>query len=204
MFFPAESRNIEDDILANADSNIVESYFAFNEALKNKQFFAPENTCADYYYEILSREPQLERLHSSMRRNYAAALQDDAQQVMNIMLKSGLTEEVLKNAKAEDIYKDYPRYLERAGELLGTEHYMYDATNIRLAELTLGYNFQIKSKTISQLSLSFVGRNLFFFMNKAPFDPEISMSTGTAMQGVEVFALPATRSFGLNLILSLN
>ena len=31
-----------------------------------------------------------------------------------------------------------------------------------------------------------------------------AMSTATAMQGVEVFALPSTRSFGLNLILSLN
>ena len=85
-----------------------------------------------------------------------------------------------------------------------TEYYMYDATNIRLAELTLGYNFKLKSKTISQLKLAFVGRNLFFFMNKAPFDPDISMSTGTSMQGVEVFALPSTRSLGLNLILTLN
>ena len=85
-----------------------------------------------------------------------------------------------------------------------TEHYMYDATNVRLAELNLGYNFQIKSNTVSQLRLAFVARNLFFFVNKAPFDPEISMSTGTAMQGVEVFALPSTRSFGFNLILSLN
>lgn len=85
-----------------------------------------------------------------------------------------------------------------------TEYYMYDATNVRLAELTLGYNFKLKSKTVSQLKLAFVSRNLFFFVNKAPFDPEISMSTGTAMQGVEVFALPSTRSFGFNLILSLN
>lgn len=85
-----------------------------------------------------------------------------------------------------------------------TEHYMYDATNIRLAEFAIGYKFNFDSKLVSGLKLSFVSRNLFFFMNKAPFDPDISMSTGTAMQGVEVFALPSTRSFGLNLILSLN
>jgi len=85
-----------------------------------------------------------------------------------------------------------------------TEHYMYDATNVRLAELSLGYNFNVKSKNVSQLRLSFVSQNLFFFVNKAPFDPDISMSTGTAMQGVEVFALPSTRSFGLNITLSLN
>ena len=85
-----------------------------------------------------------------------------------------------------------------------TEYYMYDATNVRLAELAFGYNFNLKSKTVSALKLSFVSRNLFFFVNKAPFDPEISMSTGTAMQGVEVFALPSTRSFGLNLTIALN
>lgn len=85
-----------------------------------------------------------------------------------------------------------------------TEHYMYDATNIRLAEFAVGYKFNLNSKVVSGLKLSFVSRNLFFFMNRAPFDPDISMSTGTAMQGVEVFALPSTRSFGLNLILSLH
>ncbi len=85
-----------------------------------------------------------------------------------------------------------------------TEHYMYDATNIRLAEFAFGYKFNLKSNVVSGLKLSFVSRNLFFFMNKAPFDPDISMSTATAMQGVEVYALPSTRSFGLNLILSLN
>jgi hypothetical protein len=68
----------------------------------------------------------------------------------------------------------------------------------------VGYKFNFNSKVVSGLKLSFVSRNLFFFMNEAPFDPDISMSTGTAMQGVEVFALPSTRSFGLNLILSLN
>ncbi len=35
-----------------------------------------------------------------MTRNYAAALQDDAPQVMNIMLKTGLTSEILSGAKA--------------------------------------------------------------------------------------------------------
>lgn len=85
-----------------------------------------------------------------------------------------------------------------------TEHYMYDATNVRLAEFAVGYSFQVKSDVVKALKLSFVSRNLFFFMNNAPFDPDISMSTATAMQGVEVFALPSTRSFGLNLTISLN
>ncbi len=84
-----------------------------------------------------------------------------------------------------------------------TEYYMYDATNIRLREFSVAYKFNIKSNVIKGLRLSFVARNLFFFMNKAPFDPDVTMSTGTSFQGVDVFSPPSTRSFGLNLNLTL-
>ncbi len=131
LFTPTESRGIEDDVLAAADSNIVELYLAFKQSLKEQQFLEPKNACADFYYEKLSQEPQLEKLHSTMRRNYAAALQDDAQQVLNIMLKSGLTENILSKASNEDIYQKYPAYLERAAELLGKEHYMYEVLQAR-------------------------------------------------------------------------
>ena len=88
LFAATESRGIEDDVLAAADTHIVKMYFAFQKALKDKQFLEPTAASADFYYEKLSREPQLEKLHSSMRRNYAAALQDDAQQVMNEWMKT--------------------------------------------------------------------------------------------------------------------
>jgi TonB-linked SusC/RagA family outer membrane protein len=84
-----------------------------------------------------------------------------------------------------------------------TENYIYDATNIRLRELAIGYTFPKsvigKSGIFSDLRLTLVGRNLFFLTKDAPFDPEISMSTGTGLQGVDSFAPPATRSLGLNL-----
>jgi len=84
-----------------------------------------------------------------------------------------------------------------------TEYYTYDATNIRLRELSLGYSVPLKSKSFENMKVSFVARNLFFFMNNAPFDPDISMSTGTALQGVDTFSLPSTRSFGLSLIFTI-
>jgi TonB-linked SusC/RagA family outer membrane protein len=84
-----------------------------------------------------------------------------------------------------------------------TEYYVYDATNIRLRELTIGYTFPraavSKTKVLSDLRLSLVGRNLFFLTKEAPFDPEISMSTGTGLQGVDSFAPSAVRSLGVNL-----
>lgn len=84
-----------------------------------------------------------------------------------------------------------------------TGHYMYDATNIRLREFSVGYHFNIHSNVINDLKLSFVARNLFFFMNNAPFDPDVTMSTATSFQGVDVFSPPSTRSFGLNITISL-
>ncbi|MEI6409869.1 MAG: SusC/RagA family TonB-linked outer membrane protein [Bacteroidota bacterium] len=82
-----------------------------------------------------------------------------------------------------------------------TENYVYDATNIRLRELAVGYSFP-KIGKLTGIKLSVVGRNLFFLSKKAPFDPEVSMSTGTGLQGVDSFAPAATRSLGLNLNLT--
>ncbi|MGG7665209.1 SusC/RagA family TonB-linked outer membrane protein [Dyadobacter sp. BHUBP1] len=79
------------------------------------------------------------------------------------------------------------------------EPYVYSRTNIRLGQLVLGYNFKSKGTVFKDASISFVGRNLFFFYKKAPFDPEQAMSTNNNLQSTDVFGLPSTRSYGLNL-----
>jgi hypothetical protein len=95
-----------------------------------------------------------------------------------------------------DAQKYYSAIGGRAG--LGSA-YMYDATNVRLREVALGYRLPFKSKSVKEARISLIGRNLFFFKKEAPFDPELSMSTGNGLQGVDVFGLPATRSLGVNL-----
>ncbi len=80
-----------------------------------------------------------------------------------------------------------------------SEYYMYDATAVRVRELALGYNIPVRVKGISSLKLSLIGRNLFFITKKAPFDPEISMATNNALQGIETFGIPSTRSVGASL-----
>jgi hypothetical protein len=79
------------------------------------------------------------------------------------------------------------------------EYYVYDRTNVRLAQLALGYTFNFESPAIQNLTLSLFGRNLFFFYKKAPFDPDLVMSTNRNNQGLDNFNLPTTRSIGLNL-----
>lgn len=85
-----------------------------------------------------------------------------------------------------------------------TEPYVYDGSNIRIQELSLGYNLpkSVLGKRLSAASISFVGRNLGFLMLKAPYDPNITVSSANSMQGVDVFNQPSTRSFGFNLKVS--
>ena len=84
-----------------------------------------------------------------------------------------------------------------------TEYYMYDATNIRLRELSLSYqlpaSWMEKSKVLKKVQLSFIARNLFFFYKKAPFDPDLVLSTGNDNQGIDVYGMPTTRSWGFSL-----
>ena len=77
--------------------------------------------------------------------------------------------------------------------------YVYSATVVRLREAALGYTLPIHTTALKSLKLSLTGRNLFFITRKAPYDPEITSSTSNSLGGVDVFNLPAARSFGLKL-----
>lgn len=90
----------------------------------------------------------------------------------------------------------------KVGNALLTEQYIYDASNIRMRELSIGYTFPKIIKGIDKLTLSLIGRNLFFITNKAPFDPEVAISSGNGLQGLHAFTLPSTRTLGLNLNLT--
>ena len=82
------------------------------------------------------------------------------------------------------------------------EAFTYDASNIRLRELTLGYT--LDSSTLSttpfkSAKISLVGRNLAFLKNDSDIDPEAIHGVGATNDGYEAFSLPNTRSIGLNL-----
>jgi len=84
------------------------------------------------------------------------------------------------------------------------EHYMRDATNIRLRELSVGYSFPKAwfGKGLKGIDLAITGRNLFFFYNAAPYDPDSSISTGDSYEGMDIWNTPATRSCGFNIKLT--
>ncbi|WP_136467047.1 SusC/RagA family TonB-linked outer membrane protein [Flagellimonas onchidii] len=82
------------------------------------------------------------------------------------------------------------------------EAYVYDRTNIRLAQLSLAYDIDLDKLNmpfIQSASIAFIGNNLFFIKKEAPFDPELAMSTNRNSVGLDNFNLPSTRNYGLNL-----
>ncbi|GAB3021831.1 SusC/RagA family TonB-linked outer membrane protein [Spirosoma pulveris] len=95
------------------------------------------------------------------------------------------------------------------------EFFAYDATNVRLREISIGYGIPVPSNFfIKSARLSFVARNLFWIYRgsslldipgigkrKMWFDPDVNISNGN-FQGVEYGTLPSNRSLGLNLKLS--
>lgn len=80
-------------------------------------------------------------------------------------------------------------------------YYTYSATNVRLQEARIGYTFPSSwfKGVVKNLTLSVYGTNLWMIYNKAPFDPELTASTGTFGQGYDYFMLPSQRVFGVSL-----
>ena len=122
------------------------------------------------------------------------------------------------HAEANNIYTEDGRhgmYLNDGRDLVAVEDYytfvggsdassyIYDATNFRLRELSLGYTFRNLFGEYKNLSVSFVCRNLFFLYKDSPVDPDVSLSTANGLGGIDVFNYPSARTFGLNLKLNL-
>ena len=79
------------------------------------------------------------------------------------------------------------------------DNYLYSGTNFRLRELSFGYTFRDLFGANKNLTLSFIGRNLFFLYKDAPTDPDVSLSTANGLGAYEVFNMPSSRSFGFSL-----
>ena len=90
-------------------------------------------------------------------------------------------------------------YAVTAGENPIWSEYTYSATNVRLQELHIGYNFPKKLMGGLDLNVSVTANNLWMLYCKAPFDPESTASTGTYYQGFDYFMQPSLRSLGFNI-----
>ena len=84
------------------------------------------------------------------------------------------------------------------------EPFIYDASYVKLRELSLSYSFSSKTLQhikldIDQLRISFVGRNLWIIHSNVPnIDPESTYTAGNG-QGLEYGSLPQNGSYGFNI-----
>ena len=86
------------------------------------------------------------------------------------------------------------------------EQSIYDATTVRLREITLGYDLpkSMLTKTpFGLVNISVSGRNLYWYSPNIPkytnFDPETSTFGASNQQGFEYTNAPTTRRYGVNL-----
>lgn len=82
------------------------------------------------------------------------------------------------------------------------EEYLYDASYVKLRELSIGYTLPkawLRNLPIQSVKLSAVGRDLFYIFKNAPINPESSFGRSDYAQAFEYAALPSTRSLGFTL-----
>lgn len=140
QFSQTEGRVFEENILVQfsrvnmgmqLDTGIWEMYQKFKLALEEKRFLEPSDDCAELYYQRLTGLEPMAPLWGFMKRNYAAALQDEAQQAVNDILQINLQELTKSNLERAKLYRTFPILLARAAELLGPNHYIYRSLKAR-------------------------------------------------------------------------
>lgn len=101
--------------------------------------------------------------------------------------------------------KEYYHLIDASGDSSLMGYYTYNATNVRLQQLTLGYRLPSKlfKGWVRGITLTLMANNLWMIYNKAPHNSELTPSTGTYGIGNDYFMQPSLRSFGTSIKLSL-
>lgn len=109
----------------NSDTTALRLYQAFESAVRTGHLLFPEEGAAYTIYEQIKDEPALKTLKNPMRNDLAAALQDEAQKAINDYLSADPREMRRRWSLDDSRYRLYPKYLEKAAELLGEGHFSY-------------------------------------------------------------------------------
>jgi len=131
-------------ISGSNDSVLLKKVAAFNRALTAGQLVEPQSLAAWTILQEIKNVPEQGKSIGLMKRNLAAALQDEAQQAINKYLQ-GDFEELKKRLSLDPKYEKYPDYLEKASSLLGESHFFYQ-TLIARAHYFKGLNYRLRGE----------------------------------------------------------
>lgn len=147
--------DLSGDLLASNDKGVLdalskdpkamEQYNNFKTALKEGRLLQSENGSSAWdLFQELKDKFVMAPFQGLMRRNLAAALQDDAQQAINDYLKADPVE--LRNRWSYDNrYEKFPEYLGKAADLLGADHYLYKTLKAR-EHYFKGLNYRLRGE----------------------------------------------------------
>lgn len=150
-FAAVDTKGLEELVFEKADSNLQPLYQKFLQAISAKKLLDKSDESAYALYQRLEKEESLQPLRGLMRRNLAAALQDEAQVAINDYLESDPTEMARRWNKSE-LYKAYPEYLGKAAELLGQGHYMHTELESRQHYFS-GLNYRLQGEKLRSDSM---------------------------------------------------
>lgn len=126
------------------DPSALALYGEFKKALKEGRLLTPETSCAWKLFNQLKDKPAAAPFQGQMRRNLAAALQDEAQQAINDYLKANPAE-LRKRWGFSERYERFPEYLDKAADLLGESHVLYKNLKARAHYFT-ALNYRLRGE----------------------------------------------------------
>lgn len=118
------------------------------------------------------------------------------------LVKEGVYADGTPNDIVVPYYRKHQEYFTWGAGSAAISQSVFDGSWVRLRELSVTYGMP-KSLVddigfINNLSLTLLGRNLWFLLNNAPhnLDPSLTMGSGVSAGGIQNSALPSTRSYG--------
>lgn len=133
------------------DSLTMALYRRYKTSLQRKHLLYPEEDAAYTIYTTIRDRPAMAAYRQEMRRELAAALQDDAQQAINDYLAASPLE-LRRRWSFDQRYAHFPDYLGKAAEILGDEHFMHAELKAKELYFT-GLNLRLKGEQESQAAL---------------------------------------------------
>jgi tetratricopeptide (TPR) repeat protein len=127
---PHDMRGIEEEALAQCDSQTRADYSAFKAALRDRRLMGTDTGSAEKLFQKLIGNSILQPLYPGMKRNFAVALQEEVQQAINALLVTDPTE-IMRWHHFPERFNQYPAYLTKAMELIGSRSSYYNSLHAK-------------------------------------------------------------------------